>query len=383
MHSYIFALLASALIFSSLYVWLIHWLAGSWRFSKHARPHNSPEHRKFSVLVVGRNEQSNIRNCLRSIARQEYPHDSFEILFADDHSEDGTLRAVKQLDIPNLTAIDMSEYDLEGFGQAYKKAAQFVAVGKARYDHIACTDADCTVPATWLQSLDAAFSNPGVVFITGLVDAVPADSMLNLFQYIDNRGTMAFTRAGLKKRYYFLANGANMAFEKGVYLEYSKMASYDRASGDDVFFVNWLGRRGQTVDFNGDPEGAVSTRPLNQVSELVQQRLRWSTKTRAYANLRLLIVLGFLFSYVLLLFLCLVGTLFLNAWALVGAVVLFVVKMGSNRYLIRTMEKTWPSHVHVGWRWLPLTLSYFFYFILVGVMGLVRTNYRWKGRKVY
>ena len=48
-----------------------------------------------SVLIPARNEAGNIKRCLRSLLKQDYPN--IEILVLDDNSIDGTSASVKEM----------------------------------------------------------------------------------------------------------------------------------------------------------------------------------------------------------------------------------------------------------------------------------------------
>jgi chlorobactene glucosyltransferase len=49
----------------------------------------------ISVLIPARNEEENIRRCLMSLSKQDYPN--FEILVLDDNSIDGTAKIVREM----------------------------------------------------------------------------------------------------------------------------------------------------------------------------------------------------------------------------------------------------------------------------------------------
>ena len=48
-----------------------------------------------SILIPARNESENIKDCLESLLRQDYPH--FEILVLDDFSSDNTAKIVQKI----------------------------------------------------------------------------------------------------------------------------------------------------------------------------------------------------------------------------------------------------------------------------------------------
>ena len=49
----------------------------------------------ISVLIPARDEEANIRTCLESLQKQDYPN--FEILVLDDNSSDNTAKIVEQI----------------------------------------------------------------------------------------------------------------------------------------------------------------------------------------------------------------------------------------------------------------------------------------------
>ncbi|MES2621004.1 MAG: glycosyltransferase, partial [Bacteroidota bacterium] len=49
-----------------------------------------------SIIVPVRNESENIRECLESIFKQNYPKNLFEVILIDDYSTDSTLQMVQE-----------------------------------------------------------------------------------------------------------------------------------------------------------------------------------------------------------------------------------------------------------------------------------------------
>ncbi|HEX8530418.1 MAG TPA: glycosyltransferase, partial [Cytophagales bacterium] len=50
----------------------------------------------FSVVVAARDEAEHLPDLLRSLARQDYPRESFEVIVVDDHSTDDTAGVVSE-----------------------------------------------------------------------------------------------------------------------------------------------------------------------------------------------------------------------------------------------------------------------------------------------
>jgi chlorobactene glucosyltransferase len=93
----------------------------------------------ISVLIPARDEETNIKTCLESLQKQDYPN--FEILVLDDNSSDGTANVVEQ-----IAATDDRIQLLQGKplpqGWAGKPFACYQLAKKARGSWLLFTDAD-------------------------------------------------------------------------------------------------------------------------------------------------------------------------------------------------------------------------------------------------
>ena len=57
----------------------------------------APPLHSFSVLVVFRNEEAQLKELLNHFNKLDYPKENFEIILIDDASTDGSLSLVRQL----------------------------------------------------------------------------------------------------------------------------------------------------------------------------------------------------------------------------------------------------------------------------------------------
>jgi glycosyltransferase involved in cell wall biosynthesis len=121
---------------------------------------------KVSVVVITRNEEKNIRDCLDSIVSMDY--DGYEVVVADS-SSDRTPQIVK-----SYRGVVLRKVDGPGFGHARN-----VGVSAARNEIIAFTDADCIVPRNWLRVLVAGFGK-GVAGVGGSSYPPPASPYLGV-----------------------------------------------------------------------------------------------------------------------------------------------------------------------------------------------------------
>jgi cellulose synthase/poly-beta-1,6-N-acetylglucosamine synthase-like glycosyltransferase len=126
----------------------------------------------LSIIIPARNEAENIEQCIQSILQNNYPTHLFEIIVVDDHSEDNTANIVKEYAAQNVKLILLKDFVTDKIN-SYKKKAIEVAITQASGTLIITTDADCIVPATWLQTIASFYEEKKPAFIAApvLIDA--------------------------------------------------------------------------------------------------------------------------------------------------------------------------------------------------------------------
>ncbi len=139
----------STVLFLSALV-MIYWLHNQYHLDFVVTPAPPPaEAPMISICVPARNEARNIRRCVESALRQDYPN--FEVIVADDRSADET-PAILQ----TLAAGDSRLRVLRGAelppGWAGKPHALFQAANLARGDWLCFVDADTTLAPNALSS---------------------------------------------------------------------------------------------------------------------------------------------------------------------------------------------------------------------------------------
>ncbi|MFM1793710.1 MAG: hypothetical protein RL642_95, partial [Bacteroidota bacterium] len=102
---------------------------------------------KVTVIIPARNEEANIGRCLDSLLQQSLPTDQREIIVVDDGSTDTTATLVESYAEKGVRLLTLTD---EAGG---KKAALAKGIAAAKHGIIVTTDADCTYPANWLNTL--------------------------------------------------------------------------------------------------------------------------------------------------------------------------------------------------------------------------------------
>jgi cellulose synthase/poly-beta-1,6-N-acetylglucosamine synthase-like glycosyltransferase len=110
----------------------------------------------ITVIVPAYNEQELITDCLDKLISQTLDADQYEIIVIDNQSTDLTAQFVLE------KGIRVEVEPLKGYVHAIRKG-----IAVAETDIIAFTDADCRVPADWLEVILKHFVSQGELIGVG------------------------------------------------------------------------------------------------------------------------------------------------------------------------------------------------------------------------
>ena len=155
---------------------------------------------KISVIISTFNRSRLLNHCLRSLLRQTYPPEKFEILVCDDGSSDNTeylveSRVKKQKNLRYLYQKNQ--------GPA---VARNLGIGVTQGKIIAFTDDDCFPQKDWLAQIEKAFNeNPKALGVEGKTLTYPTKITPFTSQIINTEGggyqtcNMAYKKSVLQK----------------------------------------------------------------------------------------------------------------------------------------------------------------------------------------
>jgi chlorobactene glucosyltransferase len=138
-----------------------------------------------SILIPARNEETNIRACLETLQRQDYPN--FEILVLDDNSEDKTSAIVNEMASADsrikLIAGEPLTDDWAG-----KPFACYQLARKAKGDWLLFLDADTTHAPHMLRSTLALAQEQKISMLSGfnhqIADSFPQKVVMPVIYFI-------------------------------------------------------------------------------------------------------------------------------------------------------------------------------------------------------
>lgn len=343
-------------------------------------PNNSKEAiTRFSIVIPARDEQANIGACLKSILANQYPSHLYEIIVVNDHSTDGTVAVVSamQQEHPQLKLINLADHIGDGLN-AYKKKAIELAISQTSGDWIITTDADCVVSKNWLALFDAYIQETAVVFVAAPVQFENTGSFIAIFQVLDFMSLQGITAAAVGAGAHAMCNGANLAYQKKAFYEVGQFAGIDQiASGDDMLLMQKIRKAFPgKLGFLFHQGAIVSTLPMPNWKQFINQRIRWASKGTYYQDKSIFWVL--LLVYLLNLSLLLVFVVGIFQGELGQFYYLLFFKTGVELFFLYPVSRFFGQTAQLFYFPImqPLHICYT---VVAGWLGKFG-NYQWKGR---
>ncbi|MGB3182131.1 MAG: glycosyltransferase [Cyclobacteriaceae bacterium] len=352
-------------------------LAGAFIRAKRSRPRTgSRAAQPASVVIAARNELENLKQLLPMLYAQQHP--AFEILVADDRSQDGTAEWLQKemAKCPHLRTVRITEVP-PSFNS--KKLALTRAIEAARYDIILLTDADCRPYSdTWLAILSGSFQNGTSIVLGyspyrkehGLLNGfIRYETLLTAFQYL------GFAILGRP----YMGVGRNLAYRRDLFIDNGGFGEVKHVTGgDDDLLINRLATAGNT-EVVTDRSSQMWSVPENSLRGFFRQKTRHLSAGKHYRLADKLFTGVFPFSIIVW-------------WVLLP--ILFISSLGQENelthvatgFLLRTIIHTLAMSVTFralgdSFRWwlLPLyDLIFALYYAVTGVTALLTKRIRWR-----
>jgi glycosyltransferase involved in cell wall biosynthesis len=204
----------------------------------------------ISVIIPSYNEEANIARCLLSLQKQTIPRDEYEIIVVDGNSKDRTRE------------IAGSYADIV-FIQTSNKVggARNDGVLRSRGNIIVTTDADCVLPADWLENIKSEFSKQPIVQLYGPVDPIEEGIKNRISLFFANM----FARIGYYSGLIYYTLGCNTAFDRETFIRAGMYRTVD--AGDDLEIARRMRKLGK-VKFSNRVRVGFSMRRYQQYGTL-------------------------------------------------------------------------------------------------------------------
>jgi len=341
------------------------------------------EQHSVSVVIAARNEEDNISRILQDLTQQTYPKDKYQVIVANDCSQDGTGAIIDEFcaKFPFIKHIFIEKIP-DGFSP--KKYVLDVALQHAQNDIILTTDADCRVGSRWIETMVSYFE-PDVGFVVGFSQfgkSYEKRTLLEKLQAFDFMQLMGAAAGSANLKFPLAASGQNLGYLKKAYNKvggYKKVAH--RVSGDDVLLLQLVRKFTKyKVVFASSHTSFAISEPQPTFMSLIHQRLRWASNGSYQLKLNVLffayLVLVFLISLVSLVALFI--ALFAKIYVEFILLALFIKVISELMIAVRAAQvfnrmdlmKYFPI-------WILVQMPYIVFMGILGSLG----NFNWKGRE--
>lgn len=333
-----------------------------------------------SIIIAARNEEDKIARTIDDILAQDYPKHLTEVIVIDDHSTDSTAGVVNNYTSFGVRLIQLNEKQAIN---SYKKKAIQTAIGTAMGELIITTDADCRMGRNWLKTIVDHYESTGHKMISSPVAYFEEQTLFENMQTLEFSYLIGLGASTIGNGTPSTCNGANLAYQKSAFYEVGGFTGIDDlASGDDELLLHKMASRyPNAIGFLKNKDAIVYTHAKSTLSEFIQQRKRWASKSTRYKN-KFVVALGvgvWAFNVTILInvFWAIFGNDWLGAQVLaaqlilkISAEIIFlfgVVRFFSQRRLLSLLP--------------ALSLLHILYMVYIGVAGN-SGKYNWKGRMV-
>ena len=214
-----------------------------------------------SVIIPALNEEQNIRECLVSLLKMDYPPERREILVVDNGSTDGTAKIVQEYPVTLLQE--------ERRGASY---ARNRGIEACKGEILAFTDTDCVVTNRWLRELVQGFEDEEIGGVEG--ETLAYLPVTPVEHYME--GTSDFNyQVRISKPFDPFVVTANVAFRREVFHRIGLFDTrFPAAGGEDVDF-SWRFLEETDLKLRYNPKAVVFHRHRSTVWGFFSQYMRY------------------------------------------------------------------------------------------------------------
>lgn len=335
------------------------------------KEHCSP---KISVIIPVRNEFNSLSLLIGDLDRQDYFHENYEVIFVNDHSDDGS--AIYLFEVcQNRKNFKVCSLDdrIRGKKQAIDKGCSL-----ARGNWIIQTDADCRLPAGFISGHADIASRGRVGLIAG---PVLPEYRKGVWSSLESIEMMSLTGTGMASFLLgkpVMCSGANLSYSKLFYEEVrEELLNVPSASGDDMFLLMQAKKLNKGMAYLDSIEYLVTTSVNRSIYSFMNQRVRWGSKARFYSDSDFLFIslIVWLVNGIITLYLF---SSFFSPLFLPVFIVSWIIKSLVDFRLLYLVSRIFRRTHQL--RWFPVAALFYYFYVTVAGMMAMYGQYSWKDR---
>lgn len=232
------------------------------------------------VIVSAYNEAQNIESLLRNMQSQTYK--GFNLIVVDDCSTDNTFSIASKYSKTHHFTDIFKSFNLVSAVSRFGKDENI----RGMLEHIKgdalilITDADCTLPATWVESMLSEYNKTKASMLIGPVE-INGDYPVQATEFLS---IQMVTRASAAFGTPLMCGGANLAFTTEAYRISKEFMPHGKPNGADMYLLDAMKLTKQKIVAVTNPAATVLTRGKDTISGFLHQRTRWAGKALDYRN---------------------------------------------------------------------------------------------------
>lgn len=349
-----------------------------WKNLAYFKSNPKPPKTLVSVLIAARNEEEKLDKTIQDILAQNYPKHLLELIVVDDHSTDRTAEIILSYASQGVVLIKLNENQPLN---SYKKKAITEAIKISKGDLLVTTDADCRMGTNWLSTIVSCYELNDYKMISSPVSYFEEKNFFEDMQTLEFLYLIGLGASTIGNKMPSTCNGANLAYQKEVFLELKGFNGIDDlASGDDELLLHKVASRyPDGIGFCKSREAIVYTHAKPTLGEFMQQRKRWASKSTKYKN-KSVVVLGVsLWTFNLFILLNALAGFYDSAYWILAGISLLCKFLVEIAFLVPMCQ--FAKREKLLWYHPFLTIVHILYFVCIGILGN-SGKYNWKGRMV-
>jgi cellulose synthase/poly-beta-1,6-N-acetylglucosamine synthase-like glycosyltransferase len=237
-------------------------------------PYNRAYRPKVSVIIAARNEEHNIRRCLDAVIHLTYPRELLEVIVVNDRSTDATADITREYTArcPFLKLFNARP----GGGNLHGKAnALNQGIAVATGEIILMTDADCAVPAGWIEETVKYYTDGTVGIVPGFT-AIRSRSLFEAMQTLDWFALFSVAAGANRLGFPVTAVGNNLSVRRAAYDHVGGYEGIPFSITEDYALFHAVTTTGKySARFPLDRHTLVESEPCPSWRDLYRQRKRW------------------------------------------------------------------------------------------------------------
>jgi len=331
--------------------------------------------RTVSIIVVARNEEKNLPECLAALENQHYPSDLIQFILVDDRSTDATGEMMRQFCTRNKNSIKIQIID-NNENISPKKNALAKGIENSEREVLLFCDADCVPPPHWVTEMMRYFT-PEVGLVAGFSPLKTRNrGVQSAIIELDSFVNGAVAAASFGNQLGITCTGRNLAYTRDIYRKIGGFEGlYHSLSGDDDLFLFKLQQKTQNgIRYSISSTTIVPAKTVSNLRAFIHQKRRHISAGKFFP---VRIKIGYFFYHLInsIFYFNLFLAIF-KPWYFVIAGGFLIVKFSCDYFFIkkfaRIMNYPAPLNYFLSWE-----IYYFLLNLIIGPAAFIG-KIRWK-----